>query len=114
MVHIQILDTYHSSILSRGLFQWSQSKKVPFFWKNTENLCIPTLHQLSITIPQTRLLISQEFISLSLCFIFLFPFKHQFFTKLFIRPTVVQLFGKVVQQFKILEEASEFPQAYGN
>ena len=22
MVHIQILDTYHSSILSRGLFQW--------------------------------------------------------------------------------------------
>ena len=30
MVHIQILDTYHSSILSRGLFQWPRFK-TPFF-----------------------------------------------------------------------------------
>ena len=31
MVHIQILDTYHSSILSRGLFQWSLHATRTFF-----------------------------------------------------------------------------------
>ena len=31
MVHIQILDTYHSPILSRPLFQWPQLSAIFFY-----------------------------------------------------------------------------------